>query len=66
MKVEIIKNCQDGARTRLKGQVLTVTSWKAEELVKRKLAKVLFKNTVKVPIEEVETAEKKEVKKETR
>ena len=65
MKIEIIKNCQDGNRTRLKGTILEVTPWKAEDLLKRKFAKVLFKKAVHVPIEKIETAEKIELK-ETR
>ena len=65
MKVEIIKNIRDGNRHRLKGQILEVTPWKAEELLKKKYAKVLMKKSVNVPIEQVETAFKKNIK-ETR
>lgn len=78
MKIEITKNFQDGNRTRLKGQTLEVTPWKAEELFKRKCAKELHERgeftdftvksgtkEIKVPIIKAETAEKIEVK-ETR
>ena len=64
MKVEIIKNCRDGKRTRLKGQTLEVTPWKAEQLLKSKLVREL-KKEVKVPIVKAETTQKIEVK-ETR
>jgi len=57
MKIEIIKNFKDNNRYRLKGLIMEVTPWKAEELVQRKVAKVAFK--------EVETAEKIDIK-ETR
>ena len=57
MKIEIIKNYKDKTRHRLKGEILNVTPWKAEELCKKKIAKVVFK--------EVETAEIID-KKETR
>jgi hypothetical protein len=56
MKIEIIKNYQDNNRYRLKGIILDVTPWKAEELVKRKVAKVAFKK--------VETAERIDIKEE--
>jgi hypothetical protein len=49
MKIEIIKNYRDDRRYRLKGQILSVVPWKGEELIKRKVAKVAFKD--------VETAE---------
>ncbi len=62
MKVEITKNYQDGNRMRLKGTILQVMPWKAEELLKQKVARVLFKKLVAVPIEKVETAEKKDIK----
>jgi len=65
MKVIIIKNCQDGNRKRLKGTVLEVTPGKAEQLLKKKIAKELLKKAVKVPIEKIETAEKIDLK-ETR
>ena len=65
MKIEIIKNIKDGRRHRLKGQILEVTPWKAEELLKKKYARVLMKKSVNVPIEKVETAQKKDLK-ETR
>ena len=65
MKIVITKNCQDGNRMRLKGTTLEVTPGKAEQLIKKKLAKELFKKAVKIPIEKVETAEKNDLK-ETR
>ena len=65
MKIEIIKNHKTKKRTYLKGQTLDVMPWKAEEFFKRKVARVLFKKEVHVPIQTAETAEKKDLK-ETR
>jgi len=65
MKIEIIKNHKAKKRHFLKGQILEVMPWKAEELFKLKVARVLFKKEVHVPIQKAETAEKKNLK-ETR
>ena len=50
MKIEMIKNHREKRRYRLKGQILIVTPSKAEEYIKKKVAKVVFKD--------VETAER--------
>lgn len=65
MKIEIIKNHKTKKRHYLKGQTLEVMPWKAEELFKMKIARVLFKKEVHVPIVKAETTEKKDLK-ETR
>lgn len=41
--VEILKNFKDGNQYRLKGQVLVVMPWKAEELIKKEQAKLVDK-----------------------
>ena len=66
MTIELTKNFEDGKRHRLKGQILEVMPWKAEELFKRKAAVLLHKKHVPIPFEQAETTEKKEVRKETR
>ena len=65
MRIEITKNDEQEKRTYLKGQVLDVMPWKAAEMVKANIAKVLFKNIIEVEKKEVETNEAKLVK-ETR
>ena len=57
MKIIIIKNKEYGNRTYLKDQVLEVTQWKAEEMVKAKIAKILGKKSIEVEKKEVETNE---------
>ena len=39
-KIEIIENYKDGNRYRLKGEVLEVLTWKAEELIRLGKAKI--------------------------
>lgn len=55
--IEITKNYKDGNRHRLKGQIIEVMPWKAEELIGLKVAKLAYK--------EIETTMQKEDK-ETR
>lgn len=56
MKIIIIKNFKDNNRFRLKGQLLDVVPWKGQELIKRKVAKVAFKD--------VETTQRIDIKEE--
>jgi len=44
MKIEMIKNHREKRRYRLKGQILIVTPSKGEEYIKKKVAKVVFKD----------------------
>lgn len=52
--IEITKNYKDGNRHRLKGQILEVMPWKANELINLKVAKLVYK--------EIETTMQKEDK----
>ena len=52
-KIEILKNVKDGNRYRIKGQILEVLPWKAQELIRQKVAKLHY--------DVIETTMKKEV-----
>lgn len=42
--IEITKNYQDGNIVLLKGQICNVLPWKAEELLKLQVAKLVYKD----------------------